>query len=138
MTKKEKKQKLNMEKTTGRRPVSDRRDDTVHNNARRRKKSSARRRKARQRRMLLLGLALGLCVCILLFSVWKLASILLGYQSGESEYKSLRKYVTEAPADPETVLANAASSEDEEGDGSDVAAPMTRIDLASSRFRILL
>ena len=116
MTKKEKKQKLNMEKTTGRRPVSDRRDDTVHTNARRRKKSSARRRKARQRRMLLLGLALGLCVCILLFSVWKLASILLGYQSGESEYKSLRKYVTEAPADPETVLANAASSEDEEGD----------------------
>ena len=131
MTKKEKKQKLNMEKTTGRRPVSDRRDDTVHTNARRRKKSSARRRKARQRRMLLLGLALGLCVCILLFSVWKLASILLGYQSGESEYKSLRKYVTEAPADPKTVLADAASSEDEEGDGSEVAAPMTRIDLAS-------
>ena len=131
MTKKEKKQKLNMEKTTGRRPVSDRRDDTVHTNAHRRKKSSAKRRKARQRRMLLLGLALGLCVCILLFSVWKLASILLGYQSGESEYKSLRKYVTEAPADPETVLANAASSEDEEGDSSDVAAPMTRIDLAS-------
>ena len=98
--------------------------------------------------MLLLGLALGLCVCILLFSVWKLASILLGYQSGESEYKSLRKYVTEAPADPKTVLADAASSEDEEGDGSDVAAPMTRIWLhfrestvmqwAGSRFRILL
>ena len=131
MTKKEKKQKLNMEKTTGRRPVSNRRDDTVHTNAHRRKKSSARRRKARQRRMLLLGLAFGLCVCILLFSVWKLASILLGYQSGESEYKSLRKYVTEAPADPKTVLADAASSEDEEGDGSDVAAPMTRIDLAS-------
>ena len=81
--------------------------------------------------MLLLGLALGLCVCILLFSVWKLASILLGYQSGESEYKSLRKYVTEAPADPKTVLADAASSEDEEGDSSEVAAPMTRIDLAS-------
>ena len=32
---------------------------------------------------------------------------------------------------PKTVLADAASSEDEEGDSSEVAAPMTRIDLAS-------
>lgn len=131
MTNKENKRKLNMEKTSGRRPVSDRRDETMHATTRRHKKSSAKHRKTRQTRMLFLGIALGLCICILLFSVWKLASILLGYQSGESEYKSLRKYVTEAPADPETVLADAASSEDEEGDSSDVAAPMTRIDLAS-------
>ena len=132
MTNKENKRKLNMEKTSGKRPESDRRDNTVHTNTHRRKRSSAKRRKERQRRMLLLGLALGLCVCILLFSVWKLASILLGYQSGENEYKNLRKYVTEAPADPETVLADAASSEDgEEDSDTSVTAPMTRIDLAS-------
>lgn len=100
---------------------------------RRRSKKEIRRR---QIRYLLQGLFLGFCICLLLFSIWKLGSILLGYRSSEKEYEDLRQYVLEEPVSPQEVMnsssGNEPSEDDEaEGERNNTLVPMTRIDLAS-------
>jgi sortase B len=90
-------------------------------------------RKKKQMRGLLQGLFLGFCIALLIFSIWKLASIFLGYQSGDKEYDDLRQYVLEDPVspdelDPETL----AEIENDEGDNesdTQTGLTMTRIDL---------
>jgi sortase B len=89
-------------------------------------------RKKRQMRGLLQGLFLGFCIALLIFSVWKLASIFLGYQSGDKEYEDLRQYVLEDPVSPDELdpdtLAEIEDSEDEET-ASQSGIVMQRIDL---------
>ncbi len=110
--------------------------------------SSTRKRRrispeAKRRRMiqyLLTGMLLGLFIGVLLFSIFKLSSILIGYKSGEKEYEELKEqYVLEEPVAPEEVLESIGDSDtDEESteEGSDdektkTLVPMTRIDLSS-------
>ncbi len=59
----------------------------------------AEARKKKQIRNLLIGIFLGLCICLLLFSAWKLISILLESRSGSGEYKDLKQYVEEDSLD---------------------------------------
>ena len=98
---------------------------------RRRKKGSRRKRQMQQ---LLQGIFLGLCVGMLIFSIWKLTSIFLGYRSGDKEYKELQQYVLEE-AD-ESVPETSTSADPDTGDGESeeaeqATARMSRIDLAS-------
>lgn len=98
---------------------------------RRRKKGSRRKR---QMQLLLQGLFLGLCVCMLLFSIWKLVGIFLGYRSGDKEYEDLRQYVLEEPDEnvPEASASSDSDTEDGENAETEQApARMARIDLAS-------
>lgn len=86
-----------------------------------RRRQSKKARKKQQKLYLFLGLGIGLCACLLIFSIYKLSSIFLGYQSGSKEYTELQQYVTaEAPPPDETPA-------DEEDSG----ARVSRIDLAS-------
>ncbi|MDO4261726.1 MAG: class B sortase [Eubacteriales bacterium] len=117
MTAREKRTKTKYEKKNG-----------LTREERPRRRPTARQRRTRRIRSLLLGIFLGLCICLLIFSVWKLASILLGYQSGEKEYKELRQYVLEEPESPDAVLDGMSG---EEEDGGEASVPMTRIDLDS-------
>ncbi len=64
-----------------------------------RKKKRHGRRRITPMQSLLQGLFLGFCICLLVFSLWKLASIFMGYHSGEKEYDDLRQYVLSEPAD---------------------------------------
>lgn len=92
----------------------------------------AEARKKRQIRYLLQGLFLGFCIALLIFSIWKLASIFLGYHSGEKEYEDLRQYVLEEPVSPDTVHTDSADTESEEGSEEPTPiVPMTRIDLTT-------
>lgn len=89
-------------------------------------------RKKQQIRYLLQGLFLGFCIALLIFSVWKLASIFMGYHSGEKEYDDLRQYVLEEPVSPDKVDTSSAdeeSSEDGEEKKAGALVPMTRINL---------
>lgn len=128
---------------TGRRPASnrtsgaaERREESRPVPRRRRRRLSPEARRRRQISYLLQGLFLGFCIAILLFSVYKLGSIFMGYRSGEKEYKELRQYVMEEPLAPEEVLTGISSGEEPDGDGEEVQTttslvPMTRIDLSS-------
>ena len=69
-----------------------------------RKKKRHGRRRITPMQSLLQGLFLGFCICLLVFSLWKLASIFMGYHSGEKEYDDLRQYVLSEPADAEIQL----------------------------------
>lgn len=115
--------------------VSNRTEERRPSSSARQRQRKREARKKRQIQQLLLGLFLGFCIALLLFSIWKLASIFLGYRSGEKEYEDLRQYVLEEPVDPETLGdLTAGSSSGEDGEESEAAAPlvpMTRIDLAS-------
>lgn len=92
----------------------------------------AEARKKRQIRYLLQGLFLGFCIALLIFSIWKLASIFLGYHSGEKEYEDLRQYVLEEPVSPDTVHTDSADTESEEDSEKPAPiVPMTRIDLTT-------
>lgn len=126
-TKKTNIKKTNTKKTAVKRPVSS------GSGGRRRPARSKRQmqelRRKRQIRSLLQGMFLGLCIALLIFSVWKLVSIFLGYHSGEKEYKELRQYVIEEPADPADVVLE--ESEDDLEEPSAPTVPMARIDLAS-------
>lgn len=102
--------------------------------------SSTRRRRrlspeVRHRRMiqyLLKGMLLGFFIGILLFSIFKLGSILIGYKSGEKEYEELKEqYVLEEPVSPEEVLENRDDDEEISEEESEPLVPMTRIDLSS-------
>lgn len=105
------------------------------NNTKRRQKKKNRRaeRKQRQIRYLLQGLFLGFCIALLIFSVWKLASIFLGYRSGEKEYEDLRQYVLEEPVSPDEVESTPSGTDGEADEGSEEEplVPMQRIDLTS-------
>lgn len=83
---------------------------------------------------LIQGIFLGLCVCMLVFSIWKLAGIFLGYRSGDKEYEELQQYVLAEPDTdlPETTVS--ADPENEDGEAAaaeETSARMSRIDLAS-------
>lgn len=99
-----------------------------------RKKKKHGRRRSTPMQSLLQGLFLGFCICLLLFSLWKLASIFMGYHSGEKEYDDLRQYVLSEPADAENTTATDDTDEDAatEEDTTEAASQrMDRIDLAS-------
>lgn len=98
---------------------------------RRRRAEEARRRRRIQ--LLIQGIFLGFCVCVLCFSIYQLASIFMGYRSGDKEYEELKQYVLEKPVAPEDAASAAPVSDEtgqEETDPSDSAmTPMSRIDL---------
>ena len=99
-----------------------------------RRKKKRRRRKSSPLKSVLQGIFLGLCICLFLFSVWKLASIFMGYHSGEKEYDDLRQYVLSEPADAENTTTADDTTENTEGEEDTAAATssrMERIDLAS-------
>ncbi len=107
------------------------------------KTSATRRRKRRRRRRknparsILLGLFLGLCICLFLFSIWKLATIFLGYNAGNKEYEELQQYVLSEPETPDTAASAEDASDDtsddtaEEETTEDVSTKEARIDFAS-------
>jgi sortase B len=88
--------------------------------------------KRRKRSYLISGLFLGICIVVLLFSLWQLLSIFLAYRAGEKEYEDLRQYVLEDPIEPDTSADNSSEEEStEESDEDPAATAMQRIDLAS-------
>lgn len=98
----------------------------------RKKASDTRRRQEERRRQqmksLLQGLFLGFFICLLLFSLWQLISIFLGYRSGTKEYEELRQYVLE---DVSSLPApDSAGTGEDSGDGAEPER-MARIDLSS-------
>ncbi len=104
---------------------SSERGDRISSRSRRRSKEARRRR---QMRRLIQGILVGLCIVILLFSVWQLARIFLGYHSGDKEYDDLKEqFVLDAPVLPQEVGDIVPSGED--GEGEQALVPMTRIDL---------
>ncbi|MBS6397150.1 MAG: class B sortase [Clostridiales bacterium] len=110
-------------------PSADRADRRRQTAKRRRMQEE---RKKRQLLYLLQGVFLGLCIALLLFSIWKLASIFLGYRSGDKEYEELREqYVLEEPISPEEVEITPPSEEGDTEEEPAALVPMTRIDLAS-------
>lgn len=108
-----------------------------YGNHQKKRRPSREEIRKRQIRYLLQGLFLGFCICLLLFSIWKLGSILLGYRSGEKEYEDLRQYVLEEPVSPSEVMNNSSGDDASEGEGDEeennALVPMTRIDLTSLR-----
>ncbi len=100
--------------------------DRISSRSKRRSREAMRRR---QKRRLIQGLVLGLLVCVLLFSLYKLASIFLTYRSGDKEYEELQQYVLDKPVLPEDVVGSGGGESEEETDSALV--PMTRIDLPS-------
>ena len=76
----------------------------------------------RQVHLLFQGIFLGLCICLLCFSLYKLGSIFFEYHSGEKEYDELRQYLLAEPISPEDpTLAQAEEGEESEEsrDGED-------------------
>ncbi|MCD8098471.1 MAG: class B sortase [Lachnospiraceae bacterium] len=73
-------------------------------NRRKARKSNSFPLDRRQKRRLIAlgeGVALGLCVCLVIFCAWKLVSIITEYGSGSKEYNQLEQYVLSEPLDPE-------------------------------------
>lgn len=111
--------------------------NSVQNNKRSAAKGQSRReaRRRRQLQNLLQGLFLGFCICLLLFSIWKLSSIFLEYRSGAKEYDDLKQYVLEEPVPPDASESSDSDGESEEAsneeDRTSASAPMARIDLSS-------
>ncbi len=99
--------------------------------AKKRRKMNAAGQRRRQVHLLFQGIFLGLCICLLCFSLYKLGSIFFEYHSGEKEYDELRQYLLAEPISPEDpTLAQAEEGEESEESDSTVV-PMSRIDLAS-------
>ena len=80
-------------------------------NKKRKKKKHGRRRSSPVQ-SLLQGLFLGFCICLLAFSVWKLATIFIGYSSGDKEYKNLQQYVLAEPETPDQNSSTDTTSDD--------------------------
>ena len=99
-----------------------------------RKKKRHGRRRITPMQSLLQGLFLGFCICLLVFSLWKLASIFMGYHSGEKEYDDLRQYVLSEPADAENTTAANHTEEDSENEGDATASTSQRME----RIRLCL
>lgn len=105
------------------------RGDRISSRSRRRAEEARRRRRIQ---LLVQGIFVGFCVCLLCFSIYQLASIFMGYRSGEKEYEELKQYVLEepaAPGDPGTAVS--AEAGDADAESSDSPVPMSRIDLDS-------
>lgn len=119
---------------TGAKRSSDTRK-TGSQSASRKRKRSREAQKRRQIRLLITGIAAGLLVCLLGFSIYKLVSIFSVYHSADKEYEQLSEYILEDPIPPSQIpmtgSALPSSGEDETGEGaSDTPlVPMTRIDL---------
>lgn len=115
-----------------RRPADDyRQGDRI--SARRRRRSREAQKK-RRIRLLITGIAVGLLVCLLAFSIYRLFSIFSVYHSADKEYDDLQQYVLEEPLTPD-LLAESGTLLDtsEEGDAETPLVPMTRIDLDALR-----
>ena len=104
----------------------------------RKRKRSREAQKRRQIGLLITGIAAGLLVCLLGFSVYKLVSIFSVYHSADKEYEELEQYILEDPIPPSQIADSntnlPASGSEGEGEGEDASSaaplvPMTRIDL---------
>ncbi len=105
------------------------RGDRISSRSRRRAEEARRRRRIQ---LLVQGIFVGFCVCLLCFSIYQLASIFMGYRSGEKEYEELKQYVLAEPAAPgEPGAAVSAEAGDADAESSDSPVPMSRIDLDS-------
>ena len=105
------------------------RGDRISSRSRRRAEEARRRRRIQ---LLVQGIFVGFCVCLLCFSIYQLASIFMGYRSGEKEYQDLHQYVfgePAAPGDPGQPVS--AEAGDADAESSDSPVPMSRIDLDS-------
>lgn len=100
-----------------------------------RKKKRHGRRRITPMQSLLQGLFLGFCICLLVFSLWKLASIFMGYHSGEKEYDDLRQYVLSEPADAENTTAANHTEEDSENEGDATASTSQRMEHTSLKTK---
>lgn len=91
--------------------------------------------KKRQLHNLLLGLFLGFSLCLLGFSIYKLSSMFLVYDSSDEEYAKLQDYVLEEPQNPEQVFSDfedllaERTEEGEEDLELSISAPAIRINL---------
>ena len=103
-----------------------------------RQSASAKRRrsreaqKRRQIRFLITGIAAGLLVCLLGFSIYKIVSIFSVYHSADKEYDRLAEYVLNDPIPPDQLPDTGSivpSSEDGKEPAAEPLVPMTRIDL---------
>lgn len=103
----------------------------MHNKKRKQKKHGRRRSTPIQ--SLLQGLFLGFCICLLAFSIWKLATIFIGYSSGDKEYKDLQQYVRSEPETPEQASSSSDNTSDDTAEEAPEAASSKeeRIDFAS-------
>ncbi len=103
----------------------------LRNNRKKSGKSKSFSLNRRQKRRLIAlgeGLALGLCVCLVIFCAWKLISIISEYGSGSKEYSQLEQYVLSEPVSPEDADDSSAGADSETGEE---AGTLQRIDLAS-------
>ena len=103
----------------------------MHNKKRKQKKHGRRRSTPIQ--SLLQGLFLGFCICLLAFSIWKLATIFIGYSSGDKEYKDLQQYVLSEPETPDQASSSSDHTSDDTAEEATEApsAKEERIDFAS-------
>lgn len=97
------------------------------------KKKKAYRK--RQLHSLFFGLFLGLSICLLGFSIYKLSTIFGGYDSSDEEYETLQAYVLEEPQNPEQIISEfedllaEGTEEGEEAVDIAISAPAIRINL---------
>ncbi len=91
--------------------------------------SRAEERRRQQIHSLLQGFCLGLCICLLGFGIWKLASIFLKDRSGEKEYERLREYVLQEPVPP--AEAGGGEQGTDEASKGQASGPAARVDLPS-------
>ena len=98
-----------------------------------RKKKRHGRRRSTPLQSLLQGLFLGFCICLLAFSIWKLATIFIGYSSGDKEYKDLQQYVLSEPETPDQASSSSDNTSDDTSEEATEAASSKeeRIDFAS-------
>ena len=103
----------------------------MHNKKRKQKKHGRRRSTPLQ--SLLQGLFLGFCICLLAFSIRKLATIFIGYSSGDKEYKDLQQYVLSEPETPDQASSSSDNTSDDTAEEAPEAASSKeeRIDFAS-------
>jgi len=117
---------------SSRRPGDNRRQqsDRISSRGRRRAREAQKKRRIR---LVIMGVIVGLLVCVLAFSIYKLASIFLVYNSAEKEYEDLKQYVTEDPISPDLLADSGAVLDAPEGqeEANAPLVPMTRIDLDS-------
>ena len=103
----------------------------MHSKKRKQKKHGRRRSTPFQ--SLLQGLFLGFCICLLAFSVWKLATIFIGYSSGDKEYKDLQQYVLSEPETPDQASSSSDNTSDDTAEeaAETVSSKEERIDFTS-------
>ena len=103
----------------------------MHNKKRKQKKHGRRRSTPLQ--SLLQGLFRGFCISLLAFSIWKLATIFIGYSSGDKEYKDLQQYVLSEPETPDQASSSSDNTSDDTSEEATEAASSKeeRIDFAS-------